>query len=198
MNTIKAFKHVEFNNYFQEIDISKLPMAMGVSRKEKWLYNKLKTLKTGYLIVPSYNYINKPIETQLAVTGKVKKNETPQQAIQREIAEEIGFNINTNFKIEQIKDKRNIYFSIVSEINNSEDKYEYSDHDDKSDKIITWYHTKKIDNEKIFNRKRISSDDIAGQTIVIISVENIIKIFELYLKDCKTKYKENSYCFILQ
>ena len=197
MSEILAYKHTEFSDTLEEINLYHYPLAMMVYNKEKILLKQLKKLHSGFLIIPGYDYDDKPMEIQLAITGKRKSNETFHQTFQREIAEEVGVNIDNKFTFTSIPDyKSNIKFSIITPKHFSHKDITQNNYKDTFDKIITWIHIPHFENTTIINRSRLLSDDIAGSSIIIVSVENMIKIFQKYINKEHTKY--NKYCFTLK
>lgn len=201
--TIKVLLHEENTNYFEEKDILEIPLAMVVYGKEIEIYNELKKLNDGYIILPGYidNKMKKknlPMEVQLAVTGKRKKNETIVECFQREIGEEIGLHIHSDLiNYKELEDNNlNINFSIINLDNFKSSNFKISKSKDlDNDKIITWLHTNKIDHNLIFNRNRIKSNDIAGSSIIIISVEDLITIFNKWFNKETSFYSK--FCFKL-
>ena len=111
--------HKEGDNHFNLDIINNYPISTIIYGKICFLLNQLNNLNPeGFFIVPTYKTKNKK-QIQLAVTGKFKKNETPENAIRREVAEELGLNVNFNpLNIINIHDNQNeLYFSILTSDN---------------------------------------------------------------------------------
>lgn len=196
MSKIEAYIHKESDTFLTKIDIRDFPITTMVYKKDKFILNQLKKLKTGYIITPCYDYKYKKMEIQLGITGKKKTTETFHQAFQREILEEIGIKINKNFEYVTVPDnKLNIKFSVITQNNLSHKIIKSNNSEDGLDKIISLIHFKDIDTNIIFRRKRMLSNDIAGTTILIISVENMITLYEKFIKKHLTKY--NRFCYTL-
>lgn len=195
--------HQEGNNYFEVADILKIPLSTIVYGKFEFLLEQLKNIKTGFLIVPAYQeeQVNK-IQIQLAVTGKCKSNEIPLDAFKREVAEELGIEINLKIEnIKKISDPQNeLYFSLVKQKNIKSNllqtNYQSKQIDNPKKKIICWIYTEEIDEELIFSRCRRNSSDDAGKLISIIPVELMKIILEKWLSR-KVK-KISRFSFILK
>lgn len=201
MRKIPALIHREDTKFLSEINLFNHPLATLVYNKEKFILSQLNKIHDGYIILPGYisDETNQKLEVQLAVTGKVRKNETFKTCFQREIAEEIGFRIDSNLVLNKVYDKYNdICFSIISKKNiKYDDETVFKDGDDIYDKrIISWMYMRELDEDLIINRKRLPSDDIAGETIVILEVKHLRYILNCLL-DKKVK-KCSKYCFKLK
>lgn len=187
--------HTEGDHHFDLDTINKYPISTIVYGKISFLLNQLEELDpNGFFIVPAYETNNRK-EIQLAVTGKCKNNENPIDAIRREVAEEVGLNVNYNdFQIINIPDKKNnLYFSLLKRKNISSNKlstnYQETITDNPNKKIICWIYVEKINEKIIFERLRRNSNDIAGKVISIIPVSIMKMILEKWINN---KIKRNS------
>lgn len=173
--------HEEGNNKFELVNIYNYEISTIIYGQLKFLKDEIKKLDNGFLIVPAYN--SDAIQIQLAVTGKCKNNEIPIDGIRREVVEELGFNIkenDNNIIIKKLEDNQNnLYFSFLDNVelnpNRLETNYQSVSNDNPKEKIIAWIYQKEINENLIFNRKRMNSKDIAGKIIGIIPV-SLVKL----------------------
>lgn len=190
--------HKEGTKYFEIRSIKNLEISTNIYRKLNFLHEQIKKLDdNGFIIVPAYqNEYN--TQFQLVVTGKCKVNENPLSGLLREVKEELGLTLMSNINLNKIPDEKidNMYFSIITSnnikkndnnivVNQFEDNYNM--------KIICWVYVNKINEKLIFNRKRLFSDDIAGESICIIPVELVKYILNKWIKNKIKKISKYSF-----
>ena len=193
--------HTEGSNEFILENIDNIYISTIVYGKVNYLLEKINRIKDGYIILPVYEGDEK-LEIQLVVSGKCKDNELPLDAMNREVAEELGFSINDNkMEVEKIADENNeLYFSFLENCkiksNQLERNFQSSFIDNPKRKVMCWIHTNVLDEDVIFNRVRRRSKDDAGYIIGVVPV-NLIK--EILQKWSKKKIRKLSrFCFVLK
>lgn len=190
--------HYEGTKEFILDNIDNMYISTIVYGKINYLLNKINDLSDGYIILPIYEG-DKKLEIQLVVSGKCKDNEIPNDGINREVAEELGFSINDDIlNLERIPDENNeLYFSMLKNCKITSNKLERNFQSVKIDnpkkKVMCWIHMTEIDENIIFNRVRRKSKDDAGYIIGIVPVE-LIKVI---LKNWSNKMirKVSRFCF---
>lgn len=190
---INLLLHVERENKFYKDKLSRYHLSDITNVSIEFLLNELKYLPDdGVILAPGYILENKSVELQLCVTGKVKYFEFAQEAITREIAEELGF----YFDHKKIKYKKmtghnnNTYYSLIeltphNLINNIP---ENGNKDYISKRIISWVYVRESNINLLLKRNRINSDDDAGEIIVGIRKRD--------MKDILLKWKSNKITYI--
>jgi hypothetical protein len=186
--------HLENATKLVQFKLDQYPISTTIKLSPREFELEVNALPASSIILsPAYDEDNKGIEIQMCITGKMKYGETPAQAIVREIAEEIGFNLDEK-KItikEYNKRFRTTYFSAIELTPDklietpiipleTEDNYQQT--------VCCLLYLKKENwlgfiERKIHQRKRIASSDVAGVNIVCSSKEEIQIILNKWSKN---------------
>ncbi len=214
----KCYLHVEGDKEFSEMDINDIPISTTLNSYGSNTINMLKG-KKGWVIIPGYlnklddngKLTDKIIlsDIQLAVTGKCKKGETYISAVKRETKEELGFDIETKDVEEPWEPingcgkfyKSKIYPCIVSptiiksEVQTTNKSIPESE-DDFKRRIQSWFFVENPKDSSILNRVRSKNTDKAGEIIAIVSVDQLLKLLEVFVKQAPKPYKPHKPYYI--
>ena len=195
----KCYLHMEGDKMLFEINLTDLPISKTLNSYGPYMINMLKEQK-GWVILPGYLKNNKSdkiilSDIQLAVTGKCKEGESYISAVKREIKEELGFDIineDIDTPLKPIKgcgkfSKSNIYPCVISPSNITTTINQTIDEsleakDDHYRRIQSWFFINNPTDESILNRVRATTSDKAGEIIAIVSVDQLLKLLQVFVK----------------
>jgi hypothetical protein len=183
--------HTEGSDTIYQVSWDKLPISSSFPiksiRNNYDLIEPLFSGLSGYVVLPAYFDDDKIEDFQLCISGSPWDNgETFYNASVRETAEETGLKIlPKDFFKSCIHDTKykgfylsvNVPSNVSSAVNVTYNK-PLGVEDDKSNKVMTWTVVKEP--EEIISRSRVSSDDIAGQNVIIMSVYDMLTLCQTY------------------
>ena len=187
-----VFVHSEGDTELTPNELSNLPISQTLYGKKE-LIPLIENLK-GYVALPAYLSKGEFHDFQLAVTGSPQKGESEgdedesiTSAAIREIKEEIGITIpdsldpidTLNFNSE--KKMVNAFVYKPQSIVRSEKEEKVSDDtipkvDNSDKKIVSWVLLN--DPDEIIIRQRITSKDKAGKKVVVMQIEDVVKLIK--------------------
>ncbi len=153
----------------------------------KFILQHLKNIKnftnSDYLIVPGYDNCF-TCEIQIGLSGSIKENEKPNDAINREVKEELGLEIND---INFLKKIGNVYFYDI-QIKNDNYQINYQkenkNHKDIRQKVSSLIHGKLSDLISVINKSNLPYhfNETISQ-ICLIHIDLSIEILEILLNN---------------
>ena len=195
----KCYLHVEGNKRLNEISLIDLQISKTLNSYDPATINMLRE-KKGWVIIPGYLNSNKSgkiilSDIQLAVTGKCKEGESYINAVKREIKEELGFDIadeDIDAPLKSVKgsnnfNKSDVYPCVISpstitpSINQTTTESTETT-DDYYRRIQSWFIVDDPKDRLILNRVRSNTSDKAGEIIAIVSVEQLLKVLEIFVQ----------------
>lgn len=175
----KLFVHNEGSNILEGESFSKFGLSKCIYAQKSDIINFLDG-QTGYVALPVYQ--NKSFaDFQLAVTGSIGTMEFPEEASVREIQEEIGlFTCNEDIiKSTYVKNQKKDLYLHIHKLATCEPARHINSNpgeDDRSQKVISWVVLN--DPKDIIKRKRIQSNDTAGNLVIVAAISDIIKLLK--------------------
>jgi len=186
-------KHIEAVT-FDSFDLTKIKISscfhMKFVNALSWLVDNQSFLRHKYFVLPAYkNKRNLLNDWQTNISGSIKQGESPEHAAQRELLEEIGVYFDPKhlslINVENKKGKR-FYHYVVDVDNGSVDRpYEFEFEDtryDCPDKVFIWLFTNNPYHDNIRMRRRMLSDDNAGEVLVILPFGFVHRVIYLMSK----------------
>lgn len=182
VNSLKLgnlFVHNEGSDILEKESFSKFGLSKCIYARKSDIVNFLNG-QTGYVTLPVY--LNKSFaDFQLAVTGSIGTMEFPEEASVREIQEEIGLYTCNDDIVKSVylkHQKKDLYLHIhkLSTVEPARKINSNPGEDDRSQKVISWVILN--DPKDILKRKRIHSNDTAGNLVIVAAISDIVKLLQ--------------------